>query len=226
MIGHRGAAAVAPENTLASLAAAVEAGADLVEFDVGAGLILGHTTSEIPAEAASLDDALALLRAHGSGAHVDVKHLGIEEEVVQALKRHGLSERALVSSAAPRALRRFARIAPELPRALGYPNDRFGVAEVRWPRPVVATSAAALRAVMPLRVPLLLRTARASVLALHCALVSPALVAAAHRRKAPVLAWTANDPELVERLVHDGVDGIVSDDPAMVFRTLDTLVAG
>jgi len=34
LIGHRGAAAVAPENTASSLRAGVEAGADLVEFDV------------------------------------------------------------------------------------------------------------------------------------------------------------------------------------------------
>jgi glycerophosphoryl diester phosphodiesterase len=34
IIGHRGAAAVAPENTLASLRAALDAGADRVEFDV------------------------------------------------------------------------------------------------------------------------------------------------------------------------------------------------
>jgi len=34
IIGHRGASAVAPENTLASFALAVEAGADGVEFDV------------------------------------------------------------------------------------------------------------------------------------------------------------------------------------------------
>lgn len=34
IIGHRGAAALAPENTIASIEAAVEAGADMVEFDV------------------------------------------------------------------------------------------------------------------------------------------------------------------------------------------------
>lgn len=34
VIGHRGAPALAPENTLASIKAAVNAGADMVEFDV------------------------------------------------------------------------------------------------------------------------------------------------------------------------------------------------
>ena len=33
-IGHRGAATLAPENTLRSFRAAVEVGVDLIEFDV------------------------------------------------------------------------------------------------------------------------------------------------------------------------------------------------
>ena len=41
----------------------------------------------------------------------------------------------------------------------------------------------------------------------------------------PVLAWTANDPATVRRLVAVGVDGIASDDPGMVVETLATLLA-
>ena len=41
-IGHRGAAALAPENTLAAMRAAIGAGVDMVEFDVAPGLVVGH----------------------------------------------------------------------------------------------------------------------------------------------------------------------------------------
>jgi glycerophosphoryl diester phosphodiesterase len=225
VIGHRGAAALAPENTLASLAAAVDAGADLVEFDVGAGLVLAHSPDETPAEPISLDEALEFLRRSGAGAHVDLKQHGIEAEVVEALRRHGLAGRSLVSAAHASWVRAVAASGPELPRAIGYPRDRYGVSGLRWPGPLVAAGSATLRAAMRLRAPLLLRWARANVLSLHHALVTPAGVAAAHRRGAPVLAWTANDPELVERLAAAGVDGIVSDDPGMVVRTLGTLPA-
>jgi glycerophosphoryl diester phosphodiesterase len=40
-----------------------------------------------------------------------------------------------------------------------------------------------------------------------------------------VLAWTANDPATVKRLIDAGVDGIASDDPGMVVETLATLLA-
>jgi glycerophosphoryl diester phosphodiesterase len=46
VIGHRGAHALAPENTLTSLRAAVEAGADVVEADVAAGLVVAHSARE------------------------------------------------------------------------------------------------------------------------------------------------------------------------------------
>jgi glycerophosphoryl diester phosphodiesterase len=223
VIGHRGAAALAPANTLASLAAAVEAGADLVEFDVGGDLTLAHSPWEIPDDPISLDQALEFLRERAAGVHLDVKRVGIEQQVVDALRRHGLAERSVVSAAFVRSVRRVAAAAPELSRAIGYPRDRYGIADLRWPDRLTAAAAAALRRVMPLRVPLLVRIARANVLSLHHALVSRATVSAAHALGAPVLAWTANDSALVERLVFDGVDGIVSDDPRMVLETLATL---
>jgi glycerophosphoryl diester phosphodiesterase len=220
VIGHRGAAAVAPENTFAALEAAIAARVDLVEFDITPGLRLGHSLDELPAKGLSLDDALEYLKGHGVGVHLDVKLPGYEDEVLAAIRRHGVGERAVVSTSFAVTVRRFARLAPDLPRGIGYPRDRLGVSNLSWPRPVQRAGAAALRQVMPARVPVLLRWSRANTLSLHHTLCSRAAVATAHRLGAPVLAWTVNDPAGVRRVTAAGVDGIVSDDPEMALATL------
>ena len=220
MIGHRGAAAVAPENTRAALEAGVAAGADLVEFDISPGLRLAHSHAELPGEELSLDGALELLAAQDVGLHLDVKLPGYEADVVEAIDRHGLTERSLVSTAFAVTSRRFAALAPGLPVAIGYPRDRLGVSGVRWPGAVQRAGAATLRRAMPARVPVLLRWSRANTLSLHHTLCSRAAVATAHRLGAPVLAWTVNDPDGVRRVTAAGVDGIVSDDPEMTMATL------
>jgi glycerophosphoryl diester phosphodiesterase len=224
VIGHRGAAAVAPENTLAALQAAVEAGAQLVEFDVGPDLQLAHSHRELPVEPLSLDGALEFLRQHDLGVHLDAKLPGYEEELVAAVRRHGIEQRAVVSTTWAASSRRLARIAPELPRAIGYPRDRYGISRIRWPAGLTRPGTYALRRAMPVRVPVLLRVARANTLSLHHALCSRAAVRAAHALGAPVFAWTANDPEAVHRLAGMGVDAIVSDDPRMALEALATLL--
>jgi glycerophosphoryl diester phosphodiesterase len=221
VIGHRGARAVAPENTLASLQVAVAAGADLVEFDVAPGLVVAHSPREAR-DALSLDGALEYLASVGVGAHVDVKLPGYEAAVVEAVRRHGLAERALLSTALPAVARTLASLAPELPRAIGYPNDRFGVSRLRWPGVLTGPGAAALKAAMPLRIPVLLRQTRATALALHHTLCSRAAVAAAHRHGAPMLAWPVSDAAEARRLAALGVDAIVSDDPALTLEALRT----
>jgi glycerophosphoryl diester phosphodiesterase len=220
VIGHRGAAAVAPENTLAALEAAVAARVDLVEFDISPGLRLGHSLGEMPSAEISLDDALEFLKAQGVGVHLDVKLPGYEDEVLEAVRRHDVGARAVLSTAFAVTSRRFARLAPEVPRAIGYPRDRLGVSNLRWPRPLQRAGATALSQAMPVRVPILLRWARANTLSLHHTLCSRATVATAHRLGAPVLAWTVNDPAGVRRVTAAGVDGIVSDDPEMALATL------
>jgi glycerophosphoryl diester phosphodiesterase len=223
VIGHRGAAARAPENTLASLEAAVAARADLVEFDVGPDLRLAHSERERPADQLTLDDALAFLAAAGVGVHVDAKAPGYEAALVDAVARHGLEGRAVISTAFAASTRRLAELAPRLQRAIGYPHDRYRVSRFRWPPAVTRAGAFALRQAMPLRLPPLVRDSRANVLSLHHTLCSRAAIAASHRAGAPVLAWTVNDPGGVRRLTAFGVDAIVSDDPEMVRETLGTL---
>jgi glycerophosphoryl diester phosphodiesterase len=217
VVAHRGASAEAPENSREAFAAAVAAGADLVELDVTHGLVVAHDAG---APGLHLYQVLELLAPHEIGVHVDLKQPGDEAAVLEAIDRFGLRERALLSTAFPSAARALYSLAPEVPRAIGYPRDRIGVARFTWPRAVTRPSAAALRAAMPARIPLLLARSHASVLALHHTLCSAASVAAAHRRGVPVFAWTANEPESIRRLAALGVDAIVSDDPKKALATL------
>jgi glycerophosphoryl diester phosphodiesterase len=140
--------------------------------------------------------------------------------VLDALDRYDLRERALLSTAFPHVARTLSSLAPDVSRAIGYPRDRIGAARFSWPGALTRPGAAALRAAMPARIPVLLARTRSTVLALHHTLCSPASIGAAHRRGVPVFAWTVNDPERILQLAGWGVDAIVSDDPKRALATL------
>ena len=218
LIGHKGAAALEPENTLGSLSRAVELGCDLVEFDVlslDGRLVLGHSPEELPDEPASLDDALALLAESGAGTQVDLKWHGYEAETVAAIARHGLVDRVLVSTCHARSLRAIAALEPRVTRGITYPYDRSGVSQKRALAPLTKTALATLRALLPLRINTLLSGADASAAVLHHSVVSRAVVAKAHARGAAVLAWTVDDVAAFERVLAAGVDGVITNDPGL-----------
>ena len=64
-VGHRGAAALAPENTLRSFEAALACGVDAIEFDVldrGDGpLVLGHSLAELGPEPATFKASIMVM---------------------------------------------------------------------------------------------------------------------------------------------------------------------
>ncbi len=220
-VGHRGAAALAPENTIESLRLALELGCDLVEFDVhdvGGTLLLVHDRPSGDVEGLpTLDEALAFLAGTGAGLHLDLKARDAEEAVSDALRRHGLVERTVVSSFRPEALRALARVEPGVRLGLTYPQDRTGLAGRRLARPVVRASVAVLKAGVPRRVPGLLARAGASAAMLHFGVVTSAAVARCHALGVPVLVWTVDDRALLSKLDAMGVDGVITNDPR-IFR--------
>jgi glycerophosphoryl diester phosphodiesterase len=221
VIGHRGAAAVAPENTLAGLEAAVTAGADIVEFDVDEGLAVGHPGE--PRTGLTLGHALDFLAGTAIGIQLDLKLTGAEAEIAALVEERGLTERVVVSSNWARSLRAFATDAPGIARAISYPRDRTGAGGLPWPRAVVRASVAAVRPYMLARLPRLLSAGRADAISLHQNLVTASTVRAAHARGAALIAWTVNDPARIVALAGVGVDAIVSDDPGMAVRVLAKL---
>jgi glycerophosphoryl diester phosphodiesterase len=214
-VGHRGAAALAPENSLAAIEAAAACGADAVELDVLDGLVVAHGP-EVPAGAPRLDEALALVASLGLAVQVDVKVRGLEAGVAAALRRHGLLERSFVSSFSLPILVAFAAVEPRLPRAFTYPEDRLGVTGNRVLGPATRPALAALRALLPRRLPRWLRAAGASAATLNWAVVTPAVIEVCHRRGVAVYAWTVNEPALAITLIESGLDGIIGDDPRII----------
>jgi glycerophosphoryl diester phosphodiesterase len=247
-IGHRGAATRARANTLRSLALALEHPLDIVELDVittaDGEVVLGHSyhlaelthgaargsgrphsladLRRVAPELPTLDEALDFLarEAPEVGVQIDLKEAGYETPVLDALRRHRLLERAFVSSYFPRSLRAVAAVEPELPRALTYPYDRFGVARLHLLLPAVSAALVAFRQALPFRIGRWLASSGASAATLHYALCSRAVVERCHARGAGVIAWTVDDPRVAETLAASGIDGIITNDPRIFDRVV------
>ena len=61
----------------------------------------------------------------------------------------------------------------------------------------------------------MIRRARASALMLQHRLVTPGAVARAHAAGAPVLAWTVDTRDDLDRVLAAGVDGVITNDPRL-----------
>ena len=216
-IGHKGAAHIAPGNTAASFDAALAAGVDMIEFDVllhEDRLLLAHDLEHVEG-ALTLDEGLAHLAPLGVDLDVDLKLPGYEQQVVEALRAHGLVERSLVSTQYMRSLVAIRRLEPALRLGWSVPRVRRD-----YTRSVVsALPAYALLARLKRRLPPAARrhlaAGRCDAVMAHFKLVTDRLVRTVAEAGGELYVWTVDDAARIRSLEAMGVTGVITNDPRL-----------
>ncbi len=229
-IAHRGSAAAYPENTMAAFQDAVDLGYRYVETDVHAtrdGVLVafhddrldrvtGHTGRISELDWAEVSRA----KVHGREAiprfdellaawpdlkiNIDPKSDDAVRPLIKALERPGTLARVCVGSFSGRRLAGLrAALGPDLCTSMG-PEDvlRLRLASIGLPM-LSSFQPVAAAAQVPLR---------------HFGLpvLDGRFVRAAQARGLKVHVWTINDGHTIARLLDLGVDGIMSDETALL----------
>jgi glycerophosphoryl diester phosphodiesterase len=248
VIGHRGYSMVAPENTLASFELAIAAGADLVELDYyhsndGVPVVIhdgtldrttdatnrfGATKIKIESKTAkaitSLDagswfnpryskekpplltEALDLIQK--KGVTLIERKAGDAKACVELLREKNLVNAVIVQAFDWKYLADFHAIEPkQVLGALGPPSTKDGkrlTEEEKKLSPAWVDEAqkSGARAVVWSRS------------------VDEAAIEYAHSKGLKVWVYTIDEPDAANRLLDAGVDGIITDNPALIWRTI------
>lgn len=233
IIAHRAGPPPSPENTLAAMERAIAAGADYAEIDVQrtrdgvvvvvhdadlmrvagdprriadiaatdlAGLVQRPDDGSAPDErrVATLDDFLD--RARGRiRLSIELKYYGpdpaLAPAVVDRVRAAGMDDEVVVMSLSADAVEQLARIAPHL--TVGYVSAATVGDPTRLPVTFLAVS----------------RTA-----------ATPRLLRSARERGLDVQVWTVNRTTVMAELIERGVDGLITDDPAVAVRVRDEML--
>jgi glycerophosphoryl diester phosphodiesterase len=230
ILAHRGASAHAPENTLAAFELAREQGADGIELDVklsadGIPVVIHDETVDRTTNGTGTvaDLSLATLKELDAGNRQQIptldevfesigQHLFINveltnyntrkdnlvEKVVEVVKKYKLEENILFSSFLPKNLARAAQLLPQTLRGL-LTLDNFG----GWVLRKFSFRLGNYQTLHPSRK----NTSKKQIESIQ----------GIGRR---IYAWTVNDPEEMRRLADWGIDGIITDDPALAVKVL------
>jgi glycerophosphoryl diester phosphodiesterase len=221
-VGHKGAAHVAPGNTIESFQAALEHGVDMIEFDVlrtrAGRLVLAHDYVDADSRPClTMEEGLDHFAGEayaGVKLDVDMKLLGYEREVAEGLVERGLAERSLVSTMYVESLDRLGELAPDLRRGWSVPRVRRNYIRSPWAVPAYAI-ARVMRARLPGQAAARIRAGGCEAIMANQILVSRRLVKAVHAAGGELYVWTVDDARRIRALEALGVDGVITNDPRL-----------
>ncbi len=221
IIGHRGAAAVAPENTMASFEAAIAAGADGIEFDVhlsrdGEPVIIHDdtlqrthglrkrvadlTVAELrEVRVPSLREFFELMVQNDLLLCLELKgsSASLAEECGRLVSEFSLKDRVIVECFDLRVLQEVTELKTAALFGRGIYTDQ-GIVD---------------RAL----------AVGASVLAPHHSLVRRSLIEKAKLAGLTVVVWTVDSPAWVAQARTMGIEALITNDPATMIEAYDRL---
>ncbi|HJQ80052.1 MAG TPA: glycerophosphodiester phosphodiesterase [Lacipirellulaceae bacterium] len=230
IMAHRGSSTVAPENTMAAVKQAIADGADWVEIDVqetadgevvvthdsdfmkqaGVGLKIWNATAadleniDIGSwfdpkfkdeRVAKLQDVLAECKGK-IGVTIELKYYGhderLEERVVEIVEAFDMASNVLVMSLKADAVKKMKSLRP---------NWKVGQ--------LLSVSAGRLR------------NSEADFVAVNASYANRRFVRSVHRIGKKVYVWTVNDAPTMSAMMSRGVDGVITDKPALARAVLE-----
>lgn len=226
IIGHRGASAVAPENTIAAFREAIAAGSDGIEFDVrltgdGVPVIIHDNTlrrttglahrledltwsklESLQVGVPSLAQLFSLYQTNQLKLFLEMKvdaaaeHVPLAEACCRLIREFGFEQRVVVEC--------FDLAALEIIRNI---DSRIKTAALF--QPTLARAAMADQQILDLA-----KGSGASTLALHHRLAREPLVEKAIDADMSVAVWTTDDPAWIGRARSLGIEALITNDPA------------
>jgi glycerophosphoryl diester phosphodiesterase len=218
IVGHRGASAYEPENTIRAIRKAIELKADMIEVDVqatkdgqlvvihdsavdrttnGKGTVKEMTFQEVRKldagkgeKVPTLQEVLAATR-NVIGAIVEVKAVNIEKPLAELIRREQMIDQVVVTSFMPNIVKKVKELEPKISTGQIF-SQRI---------PNVGKSALELGVKMMLP---------------KYTLVSRGMVDELHDGSILVFTWTVDDRRIAEKLIEFGVDGIVTNKPDLM----------
>lgn len=228
VIGHKGASVIAPENTLKAFKKAIELKADYIEFDIHKTsddeIVIIHDANTLNATGISgeirdmkLNDIKSLDAGEGEqiptlkelisiaknkiGLQVEVKASGLEKQLVKLLEENKLIDNAIISSFALQELLKIQELEPKIKIGYLIPSEitKFRLAS----RYIKKAKEHRFYAVHP-----------------YYKTANQEFVDLAHKNSLKINVWTVNEEKIMRKLVQLGVDGIITDDIALLNKIL------